>query len=119
MTDNQKKLVREYIMGYNLEEYSSENLYRNIYKMPVKTYFEGIIDRHNINITVEDIKAITKQIIEDSTGFELTFIDNEWDDLKMEEEEIKYKGWNTNEEKVRIKRNWNTNKKYMIDFFEL
>lgn len=117
MTELQKKAVKTYIMGYDLDEYSYDYLYRKIYKIPVRIYFEGLIDTFTFKITVDDLKEITREIIEDSTGFELTFTDKDWDDLKMEEKEEKRIIWG--KEDISIIKELNTNKVYMLEFFEL
>lgn len=115
MTENQKKIIRKFIMDYDLEEYPSEYLYNKIYKMPISIYFEGILSYYKI--TVDDIKDITRQIIEDSSSFELTFNDGDWDNLNLEEIEVTrtyYNGPYTH-----IEKKWNTKKNYMHEFFEL
>ena len=117
MENNNKRIVRKYIMGYDLEEYPYELLYRKIYKIPVRIYFEGLLHICKSKLSIDDIKEITREIIEDSIGIELTFTDEDWGNLKLEEKEIKYTLWG--KENISTIRELNTNKKYMKEFFEL
>ncbi len=93
-----------------------DNRYRSIDKCPIDLYLEGVTqsfvlkDMEHANKILNSVKKVTRDILEVS-GIELTFTDNDWDNIKY----IENTEWN--KERVPFKLS-KTDKCYMSEFFE-
>ena len=93
-----------------------DNRYRTIYKCPIDLYMLGILSSFIIsnieqaNKILDILKEVTQDILE-TTGIELTFTDEDWDNLQF----IPNEGWNKEKEKFVLPK---LNKSYMSEFFE-
>lgn len=84
-----------------------ENRYRCIEKCPADTFIYGIINTFKFGIcTLEDVKTVVREALEFG-GIELTFTDEDWDNLQLIKSEDR---WQTDK--------LNTKKTYMSQFFE-
>lgn len=107
-------ILSDYQMSYEFLIYILENsLYVKIYKVPVSIFIFGILQTievltfngKKIDFTLNDIKELLPEIINETISYELTFTDNDWNDLQILE---------TNRGQI-----LNTKKPYMADFFEI
>ena len=93
-----------------------DNSYRTIYKVPTQEFILGIVesfiikDEEHANKILKIVQEVVQEALEIS-GFELTFRDEDWHNLKISEDTSywkKEKPWKLN-----------TRKAYMSEFFEL
>jgi hypothetical protein len=97
-------------MSYN-EKMSvvENNLYNYIWKCPIDIFVIGALNlrfKSGYQFTLEDFKEEFKSLIEDISGFELTFKDEDWDNFYIDKTR-----WG---DRIR-----GTDKSYMSEFFEI
>lgn len=89
-----------------------DDFYRHVGKMPIAVFFDGLIgvqaqlNGNKVDFTLDLIKEVVIDILEVG-GFEATFTDQDWDNLKYIPHP-KWDGWQI----------LNTDKKAMFEFFE-
>ena len=92
--------------------------YRLIDKVPIDIYFIGIVTRFIIkdiihaNQLLDVLKEVTQEALE-INGIECTFVDKDWDDLFIVEDNNSYYLSTNKENKVRYKA-----KGYMYELFD-
>lgn len=64
------------------------NAYRTIYKVPIKDFIFGIVDcfKHETVEQQNKILKVMKEVVQEAlefSGFELTYMDNDWDELTI------------------------------------
>ncbi len=118
-----KHIADGYYFGENptyeqLLEAAYNNYYRCIAKMPTDIFILGTVERYVIkdlehaNRILDLVKEVVTEIMEYS-GFELTFTDGEWLELKIVEEKT------TSFLKPHKYILSSANKRYMSEFFEV
>lgn len=86
--------------------------YEYIYKCPSKMFILGTIDTINrykykkeaLDFTLDDLKELLPELISESRGVEIEFLDSDWDNLELINTNFGFK--------------LNTDKNYMSEFFE-
>ena len=113
---NHRKYLLAHILGnssgmsYNEKMMVVENnLYNYIWKCPISIFIVGALElkfTDGYQFDLETLKREFVELIEDLTGFELTFTDFDWDNISIEETR-----WG--------KKVIGTDKSYMSEFFEI
>jgi hypothetical protein len=113
---NHRKYLLAHILGNSSEMSYNEkmmvvenNLYNYIWKCPISIFIVGALElkfTDGYQFDLETLKREFVELIEDLTGFELTFTDFDWDNISIEET-----SWG--------KKVVGTSKSYMSEFFEL
>jgi hypothetical protein len=103
-----------HILGHSSDGYEDKmeelerNLYRYVWKCPIDIFVIGALSlrfKSGYQFTLEEFKEEFKSLLEDVSGFELTFKDEDWKNFYIDKTR-----WGD-----RIK---GTDKSYMSEFFE-
>lgn len=120
------KTKKEAIIRIMMGDYWSPNesllfllerdLYSKLFKCPTRLFIFGILETCNhlsiggkpIELSLEDLKELIPEILSDMNGFETTFTDEDWQNLEI----------TSTVDGNFVKRELNTTKAYMMEFFE-
>lgn len=103
------------------------NAYRTIYKVPTKDFIFGIVDsfKHETVKQQNEILKVVKEVVQEAlefSGFELTYMDNDWEELTISGQLIESR-WNDFKSYTLFhlysKDSTLITKDYMIEFFEV
>ena len=116
-----KMMSASYYMTENpsyehLLEVIYDNRYKTIDKVPINVFLEGLVSSFKLNSLehANKLLSLVKEVVQEAlemSGIELTFEDEDWQNLKL----VANTGWNKEKHPYELPR---LSKSYMSEFFE-